>query len=271
MINDQEKPIAYASRSLTVAERNYSQLDREALAIVFGVNHFFNYLFGLRFTLVTDNEPLTRIFHHKKHLPSMTSSRLLRYSAFLSGFNYVIKFKRGETNENVDCLSRALITQTFTSTHILMGEEAHQVCTKLIDSITTETLTAEIVTTETEKDENLGVIKRDLLNESTDSSYTLNQGILFKNNRIVILKNLQDQILQELHKTHIGITKMKQLARRYVYWNRIDKDIENLVKSCRSCALLRSSPQKAPLHPWDEPTSNWERIHIMPHITIIIF
>ncbi|CAL1672394.1 unnamed protein product [Lasius platythorax] len=172
MINDQEKPIAYASRSLTAAERNYSKLDREALVIVFGVNHFFNYLFGLRFTLVTDNEPLTRIFHHKKHLPSMTSSRLLRYAAFLSGFNYVIKFKRGETNENVDCLSRASITQTFTSTDILMGEEVHQVCSELIDSITTEALTAEIVATETEKDDNLGAIKRDLLNQSTDSSYT---------------------------------------------------------------------------------------------------
>jgi len=46
IIDEQERPIAYASRSLTTAECNYSQLDREALAIIFDVNHFFNYLFG---------------------------------------------------------------------------------------------------------------------------------------------------------------------------------------------------------------------------------
>ncbi|XP_024868755.1 uncharacterized protein K02A2.6-like [Temnothorax curvispinosus] len=119
-----------------------------------------------------------------------------------------------------------------------------------------------MVVAETDKDDELGSVKRNLLTQATDSPYTLNHGILFKNERIVIPKSLQEQILQKLHSTHIGITKMKQLARRYVYWKRIDKDIENLVKSCKSCALLHSNPSKAPLHPWDEPTSNWERIHI---------
>ncbi|KAI5739534.1 hypothetical protein M8J77_020390 [Diaphorina citri] len=57
-INNIEHPIAYASRSLTSSEQNYSQLDREA--IIFGVTHFYNYLYGKHFLLITDNQPLTR-------------------------------------------------------------------------------------------------------------------------------------------------------------------------------------------------------------------
>lgn len=75
-IIDQERPIAFASRSLTQAEQNYSQLDKEALAIVFAVDHFFQYLFARPFKLITDNQLLVRIFHQKAKIPSMTSARL---------------------------------------------------------------------------------------------------------------------------------------------------------------------------------------------------
>ncbi|UYV73223.1 K02A2.6-like [Cordylochernes scorpioides] len=98
-INKVEHPIAFASRSLTDAEQNYSQLDREALAIVFGVDHFFDYLFGHKFTLITDNQPLTRIFHPKSKFPKKTSARLLRYASFLAGFDYVVSFKKGTENK----------------------------------------------------------------------------------------------------------------------------------------------------------------------------
>lgn len=85
---------------------NYSQLDREEFAIVFGANHFFNYLFGRHFVLITNNEPLSRIVHQNKALPQITFARLLRYTFSLSGFNYSVSFKRGIENENVDSLSR---------------------------------------------------------------------------------------------------------------------------------------------------------------------
>ncbi|UYV63319.1 K02A2.6-like [Cordylochernes scorpioides] len=66
-INKVEHLIAFASRSPTDAEQNYSQLDREALAIVFGVDHFFDYLFGHKFTLITDNQPIPYHFKYKAH------------------------------------------------------------------------------------------------------------------------------------------------------------------------------------------------------------
>lgn len=261
-IDGEEKPIAYASRSLTSAEKNYSQLDREALGIMFGVTRFFNYLFGKKFTLITDNEPLTRIFHPNKPLPQMTSARLLRYASFLSGFDYNVQFKKGKDNENVDCLSRASITQTKTSTDGLIGEEVNSIYSELIFQISSEQLTFKEICEETKNDPELSSIITDLMNTSKDSHYTINDGILFRNDRIVVPQRLRPQVLRELHDTHIGIMKMKQLARRYVYWPGIDQEIERLVKGCENCALTRTKPAKAPVHPWDEPKSNWERIHI---------
>ncbi|CAB0013988.1 unnamed protein product [Nesidiocoris tenuis] len=100
------------------------------------------------------------------------------------------------------------------------------------------------------------------VNDAEDSQFTLNDGVLFRHDRVVIPASLQQQILDELHDTHLGIVKMKQLARRYVYWSRIDSDIEKLVKGCEQCAATKANPPKAPCHPWDVPDENWDRIHI---------
>jgi len=78
-----EKPIAYASRSLTKAERNYSQIEREALSIVWGIKKFHNYLYLNTFTLITDHKPLTTIFNPSKALPIVASVRIQRWAIFL--------------------------------------------------------------------------------------------------------------------------------------------------------------------------------------------
>ena len=83
MEDSTERPIAFASRSLSKAEQKYAQTDKEALATVWGVNKFHNYLFSRNFTLLTDHEPLTSIFHPSKSLPAVTAARLQRYALFL--------------------------------------------------------------------------------------------------------------------------------------------------------------------------------------------
>ena len=60
--NGEEKPVGFASRTLTKAETNYSHLDKEGLAIIFGVKKFHQYIHGRRFEIKTDHKPLTHIF-----------------------------------------------------------------------------------------------------------------------------------------------------------------------------------------------------------------
>ena len=88
-----ERTIAFASRTLTKTEQGYAQIDKEALAIVWGVKKFHVYLFGRSFTLYTDHQPLTSIFHPHKSIPVDTAARLQCYALFLSGYDYKIEYK----------------------------------------------------------------------------------------------------------------------------------------------------------------------------------
>ena len=88
-----EKPIAFASRIMTSAERNYSQVEREALAIIFGVKRFRQYLWGRYFTLETDHKPLVSILGTKNGIPTMTAARLQRWALILSRYSYDIAYR----------------------------------------------------------------------------------------------------------------------------------------------------------------------------------
>lgn len=85
-----ERPIAYASQILTVAEQNYGQVEREGLAIVFGLCKFNQYLYGREFILVCDNKPLVAIFNPQKGIPQFSANRLRRWAVILSNYRYKI-------------------------------------------------------------------------------------------------------------------------------------------------------------------------------------
>ncbi|XP_062389582.1 uncharacterized protein K02A2.6-like [Sardina pilchardus] len=80
-----ERPIAFASRSLNAAERNYAQIDREALSLVWGVKKFNQYLYGKHFTLLTDHKPLVSIFNPTKGVPAMAAAPLNIKALFSMG------------------------------------------------------------------------------------------------------------------------------------------------------------------------------------------
>jgi hypothetical protein len=94
-------PIAYASRNLNKAERNYTTSEKELLAIVWGIKHFRPYLYGRRFKIVSDHKPLLWIMNVKD-----PGSRLLRWRIKLEEYDYEIVYKKGALNTNADALSK---------------------------------------------------------------------------------------------------------------------------------------------------------------------
>ena len=112
MSDGEEYPIAFASHSLSNAERNYSQLEREALGIIFGVTKFHQYLYGGHFELITDNRPLAVILGPKRSIPHIAAMRLQHWAATLAAYTYTVKVESTTDNANADCMSRLPLPST---------------------------------------------------------------------------------------------------------------------------------------------------------------
>ena len=93
MPDGSEKPIGFVSRTLKNAEQNYSQVEKEGLACVYGVKCFHSYLFGHKFVLQTDHQPLTTLFSETKSIPIQASSRIQRCALLLASYEYTIVFR----------------------------------------------------------------------------------------------------------------------------------------------------------------------------------
>ena len=99
------KVIAYASRSLTDTESRYSQIERESLAIVYGVEHFHIYLYGHGFTLITDHKPLELIYRNPKSRPSAR-----RWCLRLQDYTFQVKYRPGPARTMVPTVTRLYLS-----------------------------------------------------------------------------------------------------------------------------------------------------------------
>ncbi|PIO77827.1 reverse transcriptase [Teladorsagia circumcincta] len=88
--NGSEKVVYHASRCLTPAQKNYSQIEKEALALIFAVQKFHRFVHGRHFTLKTDHKPLVAIFGNKKGIPVYSANRLQRWATMLLNYDFAI-------------------------------------------------------------------------------------------------------------------------------------------------------------------------------------
>ena len=268
MEDGSEKPIAFASRSLAPAERRYAQLDKEGLAIVFGVRKFHHYLFGRTFEILSDHKPLQHLFSESRPVPAMASARLQRWALTLSAYNYTIAYKPGESHANADVLSRLPLPEAPQDIP-LPGETI-----LLLDSLH-EPVSATKIKQWTDRDPLLSSVRRMVQQGWRYSSdekvrpfarrkdeLSVQDGCLLWGSRVVVPQAGRGPVMEQIHQGHPGIARMKSLARGIVWWPGIDADLEGKVKDCHECQANRKSPASAPLHPWEWPARPWARIHI---------
>lgn len=267
------RPIGFASRSLTRAEENYAMVDKEALAIFFGVKKFQQYLQGQKFVLKTDHKPLLAILGEHRGIPVMAASRLQRWAIFLSGFNYTIEYIKGTDNQPADYLSRSPLGHS----NGLQTQNPNERGTYLnfIEEFGTP-VDAGAIEVGTQSDEVLKKVLQyvrlgwpERVEEAEIKPYhhrrnelTVERGCIMWGFRVVIPTKLRFQLLQELHVGHLGIVKMKSVARSYIWWPGLDSDIERKAKACMGCLTTRDNPRRVEISPWPVPEAPWQRIHV---------
>ena len=206
-----ERPVAYASRTLSQAEQNYSQLEKEALALIFGTKRFHNYLYGRSFTLYTDHKPLQGLLNQSKAIPTLASARIQRWALTLATYQYKIVYKRGSEISNADGLSRLPLP---TSSQTIPVPSEHVL---LLEHLSSGPVTATQIETMTRQDKVLSRVLYFVQNgwpatvEQTLKPYASRKyelsslnGCVLWGTRVVVPTAGRKRILDDLHETHQG-------------------------------------------------------------------
>lgn len=269
MEDGSERPIAFASRSLSPAEINYSQLDKEGLSLVFGVTKFHQYLYGMKFVLITDHRPLIGLFNEQRPIPPQASGRLQRWALTLAGYAYIIRHRSGDAHGNCDALSRLPLHTPHSAKTPAPAEYV-----QLIENLNDSPVTSTHIRTWTQRDPVLSRVHRYLLTGWPESDITTTQyhkvrdelsihdGCVMRGARIIVPEPGRATMLKLLHSSHSGVVKMKALARSYIWWPGIDLQMEQLSQQCAQCEENARQPTRAPLRPWLFPQEPWKRVHL---------
>ena len=270
-----ERPICNVSKTLTTTQRRYSQIQKEALSIIFALKKFHHYLYGREFILITDHKPLLALFGPSTATPALAANRLARWALMLSQYQYKIEYRRSADHGNADALSRLPSGPDADFDKEEDDEDEHQICMVKTISSQLNPSDSELMVKETAKDpiiSNIIRYTREGWPNTVDATLTpfktirdslsTSNGCLFHGSRLVVPKVLQERILELLHIGHMGREKMKKLARTAVYWPGIDAAIVQLSQRCQECAEQQDAPPKAPVHPWTVPEKPWMRLHI---------
>ena len=198
----------------------------------------------------------------------MAAARLQRLAILLSTYNYDIEFRSTTAHGNADALSRLPLPGDSQ----VCPSETRMYHLRQIESLP---VTSFAIRRATQRDPILNKVKRYTQNgwpenipqvlrtyHAKVAELTVEEGCLLWGGRVIIPTSLKEDVMAELHKEHMGVSKMKALARSHVWWAGLDKDLEALAKSCSSCAAVKQAPNKAPVHPWTWPTRPWQRVHL---------
>ena len=265
----EEHIVAMCSRRLSETESRYSNIERECLAVMYGLEKFEYYLLGRQVDVETDHSPLEQIF--KKKI-SEAPARLQRFLVRCSKFDVEVRYKPGKSIPVADALSRLCVPEIDSSEEKNLGikSDIHFIA-EVPKPLSMETIKAEI-----EKDPILVKLKEVVYNGwpeyrkqcSQDlweywtfrCEIVLEDGMILKGNRIVVPGSLRQQVLDAIHSGHQGESRCILLARESVFWPGITNDIKNMVKDCEHCNKHQSAQPKLPIMQPELPTRPWEKL-----------
>ncbi|XP_013763339.1 uncharacterized protein LOC102215153 [Pundamilia nyererei] len=226
-------------------------------------------MYGRKFMIITDHKPLISLIHELKAVPQMASQRIMRWAVLLRAYEYVIKYREGKNNSNADGLSRLPLPEN------LPKEVAAEDQVLMVDQDHEGVMTSEQLQRWTTKDPILSRVREYALRgwpttqhpnfqpyKQRQQELSVQDGCVLWGARVVIPERGRRPLLEQLHQSHPGMSRMKGLARSYMWWPHMENDIEDKVRSCSTCQEHRHRPEEAPLHPWEWPEKPWRRIHI---------
>lgn len=270
---DQLKPVAFASRTLTDAEKKYAQIEKECLASTWACEKFSKYLVGSEFELQTDHKPLVPLMMTKDidQVPVRCQRLLLRLMRFSAKAVYV----PGKDLVVADTLSRSPLPlgpqDGPRSDEVELFAEAVQHTafspTKL-----------DLLRQETSLDSDLQAVidqtARGWPQYQTDVPQQLQkyygirahlsvaQGLLLYDDRIVVPETMQSEILEKIHQGHQGISKSRERARCAVFWLGMADEIKKVVENCSHCQMYQKKQLHEPLKPTPLPSRPWEKVGV---------
>ena len=259
VLEQEGRPVICISRRLSKAERGYSQTQREALAVHWGITRLHKFLYGIKFKLVSDHQALQYIFSPSKGINKSSAAMIQRWSVQLSAYNYEIEFRPGKQIPQADFLSR----------YAAFDQESETDDTALLTNPLP--FTREALREETKKffGDILAALKngwRSSTKRKHPQFYSLREDIsvtpdqvLYYNDRVIVPPTLRKVTLQDLHSSHLGVEKLKSLARLSCWWPSLNADIANFVKDCTQC---HTKPKPSQWTPWPSTYEPWQRVHV---------
>ena len=262
----EEKVVAMASRSLTSAESRYSNIERECLAVMYGLEKFEFYLLGRHTVVETDHSPLEQIF--KKNIAE-APARLQRLLLRCLKFDIQVQYKRGESIPVADGLSRVCRTE---------NTKESKDCEYDVHFLTEKTcpIDTQSVRNAVQEDRILNLLKKTIYSGwppyrrqcpselweywNYRCDLVLEDGLILKGNRVIVPETLRMRVLEVIHEGHQGETKCLHFARQSVFWPGISNDIRQMVKGCDVCNKHQSAQPKLPAMQPDLPTRPWQKL-----------
>ncbi|XP_058828239.1 uncharacterized protein K02A2.6-like [Topomyia yanbarensis] len=263
-------PVAYASRTLSKSEQKWAQIEKELLAIVFACERFHFFLYGRAFLVQSDHKPLESLV--KRDIDDVTPRLQRMFLHLLKYPGICIKYTPGKDMLVADCLSRAALSGHGDLSEELSGM-IHAISQNVCLSPDNYKLYVETLDNDERYRRIIGYVEHgwpfyhqldDLSQLFYKHRHLLHyeNGLLFKEHRLVIPTSLQSTITKWLHAPHLGVEKTLARARSQFFWPGMSNDISEFVKGCSVCEKFTRNIQKEPLHQGSPPNYPFQCVGI---------